>query len=279
MKNIIFIEGISGVGKSTTVSALGEKLRNLGYSVKCHFEGDPDSPLDLCWAAYLTKSEYENLLITYPIFADELADNIIFQGEYIMLRYQIGRTKLYSSELHDELHKHEFCYNPTNIAPLSKFTEVFLNLWQRFAKSDENKLDFEIFDASLVSHMTSDMVRNYSASKVDMVKHLEALLETINHLNPIVFYLSSYNERERLIKARQSRDQTTLTNEQISFWEKRKQIDLPILTRLSVEAHIMDISNDNWDSIISEIVSRVTSPLTKGTDRYVYPMYYLLIGS
>lgn len=45
MKNIIFIEGVSGVGKSTTVSALGEKLLNLGYSASCHFEGDPDSPL------------------------------------------------------------------------------------------------------------------------------------------------------------------------------------------------------------------------------------------
>lgn len=182
-----------------------------------------------------------------------------FQGEYILLRYQVGRTELYSHELHDELHKHEFCYNPTNIAPLAKFTEVFFNLWQKFEKSVDNKWDYEIFDASLVSHMTNDLVRNYNASETEMVKHLEVLLQTIYPLNPIVFYLSSKNVRERLIKARQSRSQTALTNEQISFWEKRKQIDLPILSRLSVESHIMDISYGNWNSAISEIVSRVTN--------------------
>lgn len=78
MKNIIFIEGVSGVGKSTTVHTLSEKLRNLGYSVRCHIEGDADSPLDLCWAVYLTLPEYESLLISYPIFTDEFSKNIIF---------------------------------------------------------------------------------------------------------------------------------------------------------------------------------------------------------
>lgn len=258
MKYIIFIEGVSGVGKSTMVTALSEKLRNLDYSVSCHLEGEPNSPLDLCWAAYLTKVEFESFLITYPKFADELSKNLIYEGDYILLRYQIGRNALYSTELHNELHKHEFCYNPTNIAPLSKFTEVFLNLWQQFTESDEVKCDFGIFDASLVSHMTNDLVRNYNASVDEMVKHLESLLRVIQHLNPIVFYLSSQNVEERLINARKSRGQTPPTNENIKFWERRKQIDLPVLSKLSVESHIMDISNDKWNLVIPEIVSRVT---------------------
>ncbi len=259
MKNIIFIEGVSGVGKSSTVKALSEALRDLGYSVKHHIEGDPDSPLDLCWAAYLTPLEYKELVISYPEFANEFSQNIIFQGDYILLRYQVGRTKLYSQELHDELHKLEFCYNPTNVAPLSKFTEVFLNLWKRFVDSEEDKWDYAIFDASLVSHMTSDMARNYNASETEMVAHLEALLQVISSLNPIIFYLASNNVRERLIKARQSRGQTPLTDEQIKFWERRKLLDLPILSKLSVQSQMMDISKDNWDAVISEIVSQVTN--------------------
>lgn len=258
MKNIIFIEGVSGVGKSTTVKVLSEVLRNLGYSVKHHMEGDAASPLDLCWTAYLTPLEYKKLLNSYPEFANELSQNILFQGDYILLRYQVGRSKLYSQELHDELHKLEFCYNPTNVAPLSKFTEVFLDLWKRFVDSEDGKWDYAIFDASLVSHMTSDMVRNYNASVTEMVAHLEALLQVISSLNPIIFYLSSNNVRDRLIKARQSRRQTPLTDEQIKFWEKRKEIDLPVLSKLSIQSQMMDISNDNWDAVISEIVSQVT---------------------
>jgi Cdc6-like AAA superfamily ATPase len=257
MENIIFIEGVSGVGKSTTVQDLSEKLRNLGYSVTYHLEGDSVSPLDLCWAAYLTIPEYERLVITYPIFAEELSKNIIFKGDYILLRYQIGRTGLYSQELNNELHKREFCYNPINVAPLNKFTQVFLELWQSFANSKAYKWDYMIFDASLVSHMTNDLIRNYNASENEMVKHLETLLQTISHLNPIVYYLSSENVSERLIKARQNRGQTPPTKEQIKFWERRKQIDLPILSRLSVEAHIMDISNENWSSVTSQIVARI----------------------
>lgn len=258
MKNIIFIEGVSGVGKSTTVSVLGEKLRNLGYSVSCHLEGDPDSPLDLCWAAYLTESEYETLLASYPEFANEILSNIIFQGEYILLRYQVGRKALYSQGLHNDLHKLEFCYNPTNIVSLSKFTEVFLNLWKRFVESDALKTDYVIFDASLVSHMTNDLVRNYNATENEIVEHLEVLLGVVKPLNPIVFYLSSQNVAKRLLKARQSRGQTPPTSEQIKFWEKRKQMDFSVLPRLSVELHINDISKGNWDSVIDEIVTHVT---------------------
>lgn len=159
------------------------------------------------------------------------------------------------------MHKHEFCYNPSNISPLSKFTEVFLNLWKRFAESDEVKCDYAVFDATLVSHMTNDLIRDYNASEDEMVKHLKFLLQTIRPFNPIVFYLSSQNVRERLINARQSRSQTPPTEEQIQFWEKRKQIDLPVLSKLDVESHIIDISYGNWNCVIDEIISSVTNSI------------------
>ena len=257
MKNIIFIEGVSGVGKSVTVQKLGERLSGLGYSVRCHFEGDPDGPLDLCWVAYLTVSEYENLLTSYPEFAAAFSENIIYQGGYILLRYQIGRTPLYPQEIYDELHKREFCYNPANTVPLIKFTEVFLNLWRQYAVSDEINCDYAVFDASLVSHMTSDMMRNYNASTAEMVNHLETLLQAINFLNPIVFYLSSENVRERLTKARQSRGQTPLKDRGVEFWEKRKQLDLTVLPKISVESHILDISAGNWDETIDKIAAKI----------------------
>lgn len=259
MQNIIFIEGVSGVGKSTTVHKLGEKLRSLGYSVRCHVEGDPNSPLDLCWVAYLDISEYENLLVSYPMFSDSLSKNVIYKGKYILLRYQIKRTPLYSQELHEKLQKREFCYNPTNsIVHLSKFTEVFVDLWKQFTRSDAVKYDYAVFDASLVAHMMNDLVRNYNASKSELVNHLEKLLQTIRNLNLIIFYLSSENVRERLIKARQDRRQTYPDDEKIKFWERRKQMDLSVIPNLSVKSHTIDIKNDNWDCVVSEIVSELT---------------------
>lgn len=214
-----------------------------------------NSSLDLCWIAYLTQQEYDNLLKQYSEYADELSKNIIYKGEYILVRYRIGEKGLYSDELKNELHKREFCYNPTKVAPLSKFTEVFTNLWRRFANSDLSEYDYMIFDASLVSHMTSDLLRNYNASENEMALHLRTLLKIIYPLNLIVFYLSSDNVRERLNNARISRNQSAFTDEKIAFWEKRKQMDLSILPKLEVETHIMDISNENWSNAINVIVT------------------------
>lgn len=263
MKNIIFIEGVSGVGKSTSAALLGVELQKLGYSVSCHLEGDADNPLDLCWAAYLTRMEFENLLVSHSECADELIKNVMYDGDYILLRYQISKPheikRIFSSELHDILHRKEFCYNPTNVVPISKFIEVFMNRWKSFAESDEANHDYAIFDASLVSHMTNDLMHNYNASADDIVQHLEALLQTIRHLNPVLFYLSSQNVRECLANARMSRGQSPPTDEQIAFWEKRKEMDLSVLPRLSVDSYSMDISDENWDAAVSEMISRIVN--------------------
>lgn len=68
MKNIIFIEGVSGVGKSAVVYKLYKKLYALGYIVQYHIEGGADSPLDLCRTAYLALPEYQELLDLYPLY-------------------------------------------------------------------------------------------------------------------------------------------------------------------------------------------------------------------
>jgi len=259
MKNIIFIEGVSGVGKSTTVNKLGEELRQLGFSVDCFVEGDPHSPLDICWAAYLTIPEYEKILNDYPQFAESLLENIIYRDDYILLRYQVERTPLYSPELHSELHKREFCYNPTNTAPISKFTEVFTKLWERFAQNANAKNDYAIFDASLVGHMTNDLIRCYNATESELVEHMEMLLKIIRHMNPIIFYLSSDNVTERLIEARHSRGQPPPDDGRIEFWNKRKAMDLSVLPKLSIKYEVLNITNDRWDSAISYIVSQITN--------------------
>ena len=46
MKRIVFIEGVSGVGKSTMTALLCEKLRDMGYKADCYLEGSHDNPLD-----------------------------------------------------------------------------------------------------------------------------------------------------------------------------------------------------------------------------------------
>ena len=46
MNNIIFIEGVSGVGKTTQTSLLSDKLLEMGYNARGYLEGDRNNPLD-----------------------------------------------------------------------------------------------------------------------------------------------------------------------------------------------------------------------------------------
>lgn len=258
MKNLIFIEGISGVGKSTTTTELYKKLNSLGYTVSCHLEGDANSPLDLFGVAYLTKTEYEKLLFSYPAFGDEISKNSIIGSYYALVRYKTTQKKFYSPELYEHLKDCEFCLNPVYPVPLLTFTEVFSDLWRRFTENKQTKTDYIIFDGSFLHHQINDLIRNYNASEDEIIEHLIKLTKIVRELNPTIFYLSSQDAGERLARVWDSRGKTAPTKENIALWQNRKDMDLIILKKLRTESYILDITNDNWDTVIDAILMRVT---------------------
>jgi len=52
MNNIVFIEGVSGVGKTTATTLLSEKLLSIGYKASHYLEGANNNPLDPYKGAY-----------------------------------------------------------------------------------------------------------------------------------------------------------------------------------------------------------------------------------
>ncbi len=189
MNNIIFIEGVSGVGKTTTTTLLRDKIRDMGYKTDCCIEGDNDNPLD-------------------P-----------FKGTY-----------------------------PPAI-PLTAFSEIYLQCWRNFIKSNYEKDSILILDGTLLHHQINDMIREYDASDEVIADHLSKLICVIQQLNPIIFYLSSHDVGQCLAKARKNRSQSIPAKEQIAFWENRKRVDLYILDKLSVESHILNIDK-GWEIIL-----------------------------
>ena len=91
MRNLIFIEGVSGVGKSTMVQSIGSYLQKAGWNTEIHLEGDAYSPLDLCWTAYLRPEEYMELLSRFPHDTALFSKHLIHTGEYLLLRYRVDR--------------------------------------------------------------------------------------------------------------------------------------------------------------------------------------------
>jgi hypothetical protein len=254
MNRLIFIEGVSGVGKSTAAVALSEKLRSLGFSANCYLEGDTSNPIDLFNVACLTQDEYDVLLREHCERRREIARNSIHLSSYVLVRYADSERYFFDSPIYENLQKRELSYRQTSSISLTRYSKVFIELWQRFA-ADE--YDFTVFDGSLLHHPINDLIRNHHASVDEIIAHLTALLQTIQALNPIVFYLSTQNVVKQLQQACISRGQKPRTTEQMAFWQERQKVDSAVLGKLPVEAYSFDITHGEWESATEQMLTHV----------------------
>ena len=256
---LIFIEGVSGTGKTTLAQKLCVKLREIGLATGCYLEGDSSNPIDFYCAAYFKKNEYEAVLAEYSGFAEDIERNTIIADKIRLARYFNGQTPLFSEPLLSIFRNHEFCWNPVNLIPLSEYTRVYKSVWEQFVQNTSNQLDYLIFDGSLIHHPINDMTRNYNATREQITCHLNTLIETVSSFHPQIIYMSSDSVAERLKKARISRKETPPSAEQIQFWENRKAMDLSVMQQLSIPCDIHNVTQENWDSMIDIMVNGVCS--------------------
>ena len=258
LPELIFIEGVSGVGKSTMVRLLAQDLRALGYSVRDYVEFDYTNPIDFYCTAYFTAEQYEKLCADYPSSADAIRTNTVCAGKAKLVRYFDGDTPLFSEPLLSELALHEFCYKPTHLVPIEEYTSAYREVWRSWASALDKTYDFIIFDGSLLHHPINDMMRNYEIKGEGAIPHITALLDSLGGIKRHIFYLKTDNVQKQLEKAYLDRSQGTPSDKQIHFWEARYQNDLIVLHSISEEYEIYDISVGNWDSVREEILHRLT---------------------
>jgi len=217
VKNLIFIEGVSGVGKTTMARNVFNKLRDMGFAVECFLEPDFKNPIDFHKTAYFKQDEYVNLLLTFNDFRKDIEYYTTIADDVRLVSYYNDKTPLFAEPLLSVFIEHEFCYHPVNPVSLSEYTRVYKIIWENFARNVNTSLDYIIFDCSLISHPINDLIRNYNVSQNQAIYHVNTLIETIKSLNPRIVYLSSDNVAERLCDARISRNQKPPTKKQIDF--------------------------------------------------------------
>lgn len=255
---IIFVEGVSGVGKSALSKKLCDKLCEMGYAAKAYIEFDFDNPIDFYCTAYFKQDEYEKLLIEYSAFSKDIRKYTIFADDVKLIRYYERETPLFTEPLLGELCRNEFCWKPKNLVPINEYTRVYKAVWEQFAEKTNNNFDYLIFDGSLFHHPINDMMRNYQVSNDQAAYHVNTLIEAIRNLNPLVCYLMSENVSEQLKKARVSRNQLAATTEQIKFWEERKNMDFAVMQQITIPCDVYDISGEDWDSVIDTLIGKIT---------------------
>ena len=258
MPEIVFIEGVSGVGKSTMVRMLAEDLRALDCSVRDYVEFDYTNPIDFYCTAYLLPEQYEKLCADYPSSADTIRANTISAGKAKLVRYFDEDTPLFSEPLLSELALREFCYKPKQLVPIDEYTAAYQAVWHSWASSLDETVDIIIFDGSLLHHPINDMMRNYSVDGEGAIPHVTALLDSLGKIKRHLFYLKTDDIRKQLKRAHRDRGQDRPTDQQIRFWEKRYENDMAVLRSLQENYEIFDVSAGNWEAVRKQILNRLT---------------------
>lgn len=254
MAKLIFLEGISGVGKSTMARSLCEDLQSKGLSVKAYVEFDYTNPIDFYCVAYYTSEEYEILCAENPKNEIAIRSNTIDAGKTRLIHYFNEDTPLFVEPLLSEFMMREFCYNPRNPVSFEDYSETYVAVWKNFAA---NLADNEIiiFDGSLLHHPLNDMIRNYDTSKESAHSHIQKLLNSLSDVDYAVYYLHTGDIAKHLTTAHRNRGQQPPSGAEISFWQKRFDYDMFMLRTIPHRSFEID---NQWKSVEKEIMQIIS---------------------
>lgn len=255
MTRILFIEGVSGVGKSTLVSKLTERLRGQGYSVRSWVEFDFTNPIDFYCTAYLSSDEYEDLCNRFPASVEALRQYTVAADDIKLVRYYNEDTPLFDQPLLSELWDREFCYEPKNPVPLSEYTRVYQAVWRQYFSALGQETHFLIFDGSLLHHPINDMMRNYHADKEKILFHIRQLLGALGNRKHQIYYLRTDDIAAQLARAHADRGQNPPSAEYVDFWRQRYENDQFVLRSVDEDFQIFDVSRNGWNEALEMIIS------------------------
>ena len=181
MTELIFIEGVSGVGKSTMVSKIAKDLEEQGYKIKAYLEFDFANPIDFYSTAWLTEAEYEALCFRHISERSAIWRYTICVKNGKLIKYYNQDKPLFQEPLLSELKEKEFCYKPEHPVSFAEYTSIYESVWKVFAAGVDEAYDFILFDGSLLHHPINDMMRNYHIAGEQAVSHIVTLLHALGN--------------------------------------------------------------------------------------------------
>lgn len=255
---LILFEGIPGSGKTTTSQWLHQYLLSIGIEASVFVEGS-DHPIDLPFHAFLSKKEFDDLTITYPIEEEWLNKHSIIESEYVLVPYKKIEQKPDHVDLINFLESKEFCYSSTPVVSFQQFKQVFKKRFERFIESTLNTSSVTILESVLFQHQIHDINRLYPhIQNSEIIAYIVELAAMLISLDPILFYLSQANVGDALIHTAKIRSKPKWgTPESIEYYKARKALELDIIKQLTIEAVIINNTSRDWKKTNNEIIEHL----------------------
>jgi len=181
MKNV-FVEGLQGMGKSTLVGRLAERVPWLHV---CR-EGDY-SPVDLAWGAWMTPAEHEAMLARFCDLKEEIILNTVCEGEHLIVTYTKIRTDDHS--VYKAFEDYEI-YNGRKTLPELK--EIIFTRYANYCGTDG------LFECAFFQNIIEDLILYHQLSDDDIVAFYRELYSCIEQKNFLLLYLYSDEVKENI---------------------------------------------------------------------------------
>ncbi len=215
INKLILVEGIPGVGKTTTAMKIKEKLISEGKKVILYEEG-VSHPADMAWNAYLKEEEYDRFLSKCleiwnnskkNISKEELVNRIEAQvrreDDHIILAYtRIDFPEDSYWSLIDEVASKEIYDGRRS---LIEFKKIHLTRWKRFAERALKDDYIYIFECAFLQNHIFELLGFYKKSYEEIYVHLRDLLDTVKNLNPRIVYIEPSDVEDIIKKAADER--------------------------------------------------------------------------
>lgn len=212
---LILVEGIPGVGKTTTARKIKAKLIEEGKDVILYEEG-MSHPADMAWNACLKEEEYNDFIkkcskmwevSKKSISKEELISRIQRQTRIEDNNVILAYTKIdfpedcYWSLIGDVASK-EICDGRKS---LDEFRDIHLRRWSKFAEQALLNDNIYIFECAFLQNHIFELLGVYEKSDEEIYLYLKILLETVKSLSPSIVYIEPSSVEDIIIQAANER--------------------------------------------------------------------------
>ena len=212
---LILVEGIPGVGKTTTARKIKAKLIEEGKDVILYEEG-MSHPADMAWNACLKEDEYNDFIkkcsemwegSKKSISKEELISRIQRQTRIEDNNVILAYTRIDFPEdcywnLIGDIASKEICDGRKS---LDEFRDIHLRRWSKFAEQALLNDNIYIFECAFLQNHIFELLGVYEKSDEEIYLYLKSLLETVESLSPSIVYIEPSSVEDIIIQAANER--------------------------------------------------------------------------
>ncbi|PAT02253.1 hypothetical protein CI105_02610 [Candidatus Izimaplasma bacterium ZiA1] len=284
MSKLFIIEGLPGSGKSTFSKRLKHDLEKLGYRVVQHNEGDLH-PIDLSWISIVPKEKFQQLLIKYMPYQDEIIKKSREEKNSILTAYTQVKIDSHDIAFFQDFSKYEiYKFNDLNI-----FLNEHLKLYNRFNNEYQEKTVY-LFECVFLQNHINELILKYGLEFDNIKMYINTLYNELPLIKPQILYIKQKNVEDTIKRISLSRTSDNPLRKDwidyvveyfestryfkslgysgkkgvIDYFLHRQKIELSLLEEPNLDNSVFELDNDYDETYIElykYVISQLKSPI------------------